>query len=66
VSLRNSARTGEEKISLMPGTQPLILPTEVSWFVCTSQSHIATDGQSVSQSWCQAPSGANGQILIIL
>jgi hypothetical protein len=27
-----------------------------------SQSHIATDGQSVSKSWCRAPSGAHGQI----
>jgi hypothetical protein len=31
-----------------------------------SQSYIATDGQSVSMSWCQAPSGAHGQILITL
>jgi hypothetical protein len=30
----------------------------------TSQSHIATDGQSVSKSWCQAPSGAHDQIFI--
>jgi hypothetical protein len=29
-----------------------------------SQSHIATDGQSVSKSWCRAPSGAHDQILI--
>jgi hypothetical protein len=27
-----------------------------------SQSHIATDGQSVSKSWCQAPSGTHDQI----
>jgi hypothetical protein len=31
-----------------------------------SQSHIATDGQSVSKSWRRAPSGAHGQILITL
>jgi hypothetical protein len=31
-----------------------------------SQSHIATDGQSVSKSWCQAPSGAHDQIFITL
>jgi hypothetical protein len=30
-----------------------------------SQSHIATDGQSVSKSWCRVPSGAHDQILII-
>jgi hypothetical protein len=28
------------------------------------QSHIATDGQSVSKSWCRAPSGAHDQIFI--
>jgi hypothetical protein len=32
--------------------------------LCQSQSHIATDGQSVCLSWCRAPSGAHGQILI--
>jgi hypothetical protein len=29
-----------------------------------SQSHIATDGQSVSRPWCRAPSGAHDQIFI--
>jgi hypothetical protein len=29
-----------------------------------SQSHIVTDGQSVSKSWCRAPSGAHDQIFI--
>jgi hypothetical protein len=29
-----------------------------------SQSHITTDGQSASQSWCQAPSGAQDQIFV--
>jgi hypothetical protein len=29
-----------------------------------SQSHIAADGQSVSLSWCRAPSGAHDQILV--
>jgi hypothetical protein len=29
-----------------------------------SQSHIATDGQSVNNSWCRAPSGAHDQIFI--
>jgi hypothetical protein len=32
--------------------------------VKSSQSHIATDGQSVSKSWCRVPSGAHGQIFI--
>jgi hypothetical protein len=31
---------------------------------CQSQSHIATDGQSVSKSLCRAPSGAHDQIFI--
>jgi hypothetical protein len=29
-----------------------------------SQSHIVTDSQSASQSWCRAPSGAHAQIFI--
>jgi hypothetical protein len=29
-----------------------------------SPSHVATDGQSVSKSWCRAPSGAHDQIFI--
>jgi hypothetical protein len=29
-----------------------------------SQSHIATDGQSICNSWCRAPSGAHDQIFI--
>jgi hypothetical protein len=31
-----------------------------------SQSHIATDSQSVSLSWCRSPSGANDQKLVYL
>jgi hypothetical protein len=31
-----------------------------------SQSHIATDGHSVSNSWCRAPSEAHDQIFITL
>jgi hypothetical protein len=31
-----------------------------------SQSHIATDGQSISKSWCRAPCGAHDQIFITL
>jgi hypothetical protein len=39
--------------------------TAVSRLPCSqSQSHIETDGQSVSKSWCRAPSGAHDQILI--
>jgi hypothetical protein len=32
--------------------------------LCQSQSHVTTDGQSVSPSWCRAPSGAHDQIFI--
>jgi hypothetical protein len=31
-----------------------------------SQSHIATDGQSVSKSWYRAPSGAHDQKFLLL
>jgi hypothetical protein len=31
-----------------------------------SQNHIATDGQSISKSWCRAPSGAHDPIFINL
>jgi hypothetical protein len=31
-----------------------------------SQSHIATDDQSISKSWCRAPSAAHDQIFITL
>jgi hypothetical protein len=30
-----------------------------------SQSHITTGGQSASQSWCEAPSGAQDQICVL-
>jgi hypothetical protein len=39
---------------------PLTLHTGKS----QSQSHIATDGQSISKSWCRAPSGDHDQIFI--
>jgi hypothetical protein len=47
---------------------PNVVPRIPEFYVLTSQSqsHIATDGQSVSKSWCRAPSGAHGQILITL
>jgi hypothetical protein len=36
---------------------------DLSWLI---QSHIATDGRSISKSWCRAPSGAHDQIFIIV
>jgi hypothetical protein len=41
----------------------LLYLSSVSLF-SQSQSHIATDGQSVSKSWCRAQSGAHDQIVI--
>jgi hypothetical protein len=38
--------------------------TDCSW--SQSQSHIATVGQSVSKSWCRAPSAAHDLIFIIV
>jgi hypothetical protein len=60
-------------VPLLPGSRPRRLATisrqphtlTADWFNWTeSQSHITTDGQSVSPSWCRAPSGAHDQILI--
>jgi hypothetical protein len=39
-------------------------PHESSSSESQSQSHIATDGQSISKSWCRAPSAAHDQIFI--
>jgi hypothetical protein len=33
---------------------------------CQSKSHIATDGQSISKSWCWATSGSHDQMFITL
>jgi hypothetical protein len=38
------------------------VPPAYDWIACQSQSHNATDGQSVSKSWCRAPSGAVWQL----
>jgi hypothetical protein len=37
---------------------------ETNVAIYPSPSHIATDGQSVSKSWCRAPSGAHDHIFI--
>jgi hypothetical protein len=44
----------------------LVAPATTAQLGCQSQSqsHIATDGQSVCLSWCRAPSGAHDQILL--
>jgi hypothetical protein len=44
---------------------PMLLRCECSrdWCLCQSESHVATDGHLVSQSWCRAPSGAHDQKL---
>jgi hypothetical protein len=41
---------------------PFPFPFPFSFSLLSSQSHIATDGQSVSKSWCRAPSGTHDQI----
>jgi hypothetical protein len=46
-----------------------LLTLSVSASVCKSsqsQSYIATDGRSISKSWCRAPSGAHDHIFIIV
>jgi hypothetical protein len=34
------------------------------WSQSQSQSHFATDGRSVSMSWCRVPSGAHDQMFV--
>jgi hypothetical protein len=73
-SLRNSPRIHflslsptENSSCLSPAENcPRLAPAENSKLLSQSQSqsHIATDGQSVSKSWCRAPSGAYDQIFI--
>jgi hypothetical protein len=43
-----------------------LTPPGYNWLVTawTSPRHIAIDGQSVSKSWCRAPSGAHDHIFI--
>jgi hypothetical protein len=41
-----------------------IYPQALDYCTRQSQSHIATDGQLISKSWCRAPSGAHDQIFI--
>jgi hypothetical protein len=68
-----SAVSSPVDVPLLPGSRPRRLATishqfstpltAVSRVPCNqSQSHIATDGQSVSKSWCRAPFGAYDQI----
>jgi hypothetical protein len=47
------------------GNSPYVtFSTTRGWVLKSSQSHIATDGQSISKSWCRSPSGAHDQIFI--
>jgi hypothetical protein len=47
-------------------TQPLHVIYSSTRESSQSQSHISTDGQSISKSWCRPPSGAHEQIFITL
>jgi hypothetical protein len=58
--LKNSCFCITHKFSVSTGCAEQIMLYSSS----QSQSHIATDGQSISKSWCRAPSGAHDQILI--
>jgi uncharacterized PurR-regulated membrane protein YhhQ (DUF165 family) len=58
--LNNEDYSASVLTSLMSGEYPAINS------LSQSQSHIATDGQSISKSWCRAPSGAHDKILITL
>jgi hypothetical protein len=54
-----------------PGTSELnenlcLLLTPLAYDCLQSQSHFATDGQSISNSWCRAPSVAYDRIFITL
>jgi hypothetical protein len=53
----------ESATSTVTASNDDCLTNESNW-IRVSQSHIATDGQSVCLSWCRAPSGAQDQILI--
>jgi hypothetical protein len=43
---------------------PWNLGTQLKTVLDSSQNHTATDGQSVSKSWCRAPSGVHDQRFI--
>jgi hypothetical protein len=54
-------------------SQVLVLWDSIPYFTVSainyssqSQSHIATDGQSVCLSWCQAPAGAHDQMFLLV
>jgi hypothetical protein len=52
----------------LEGKVPVFISPGTGWPSYThpsqNQSHIATDGQSISKSWCRAPSATHGQIFI--
>jgi hypothetical protein len=60
LSLASEVFLGSESL----GTRDHILLSQNSLVKVKSQNHIATDGQSISKSWCRAPFGAHDQIFI--
>jgi hypothetical protein len=54
------------KALYQPLTTVGVVQFSLLWFGCQRQTHVTTDGQSASHSWCQAPSGAQDQNLLLL
>jgi hypothetical protein len=62
--LPSAVNSRTELTNYRPQTVPLEGLTTHNY--SPSQNHITTDGQSASQSWCQAPSGAQDQIFVTI
>jgi hypothetical protein len=58
----NSGDPSASRAEVLSSQTPVQNSSELTTELVESQSHIATDGQSVSKSWSRAPSGAHNQI----
>jgi hypothetical protein len=54
------------KLSPRTDSANSLLKTELNQSQSQSQSHIATDGQSLCLSWCRAPTGAHDQMFLLV
>jgi hypothetical protein len=65
-SLATASNSGESSAQVLSSQPPLQNSTELKTQLSQtqSQSHIATNGQSISKSWCRNPSEAHDQIFI--